>query len=104
MPLPLQQIGPVDPSRYRTDQHLPGARLWDRPGDNPQDLGSTGHGDVDDAHGRRKGGHGVFTSFAGERLRSEKGLKSVRVSRASTPSRRFSHATPAYVSGVASVS
>ena len=95
MPLTLQQIGAIHPSRYGPDQHLSGARAGDRRDRNTKNLRSAGVDDFDDAHGRGEGGHGAFTSFAGERLRSAKGLKSVRVSKASTPSRRLSQATPA---------
>ena len=95
MPLTLQQIGAIHPSRDGPDQHLAGARAGDRRDRNAKNLRSARRRDVDDAHGRGEGDQGAFTSFAGERLRSAKGLKSVRVSKASTPSRRLSHATPA---------
>ena len=43
---------------------------------------------------RRRVRHGAFISLAAGSPRSKNGLKSVWVSKGSTPSRRFSHATP----------
>jgi hypothetical protein len=51
MPLPLRQIGTVDPGRYGLDDHLSAARLWHRERDNTKDFRSTGSWDVDSAHG-----------------------------------------------------
>ena len=93
MPLPLQQVGAIDAGRDGADEHLPGARPRDRFVGDAEDLGSAGRCNVDAAHGLRKSVHGVFISLAAGRTRSEKGLKSVLVSKASTPSRRLSQAT-----------
>ena len=95
MPLPLQQIGAVDPGRDGPDSTSP--------------VPGLGTGTV--AMRRTSGPPGAATSMTrmdagravmapsprlpGTGCAAQKGLKSVRVSKASTPSRRFSHATPA---------
>ena len=93
MPLPLEQIGTVDPRRLNSDEDFARTRSGNRPGSQPEHFRSARLCDLDIAHALRNGTHGTLTSFAVEIPRSKKGLKSVCVSKGSTPSRRFSHAT-----------
>ena len=103
MALPLQQIGTIDAGGLSADENLAGARPGHGPGSQAEHFGAARSSDIDIAHGCGEA-HGALASLAAVRVRSTKGLKLVRVSKASTPSRPLSQATPAYVSGVASPS
>src|SRR5271156_6366406 len=91
VPLPLQQVSPIDSCRHGADQHLTLTRARDRLGGEAEHFGAARGSDIDGAHGLRDDGHGKLTSFAAANPRRAKGLKSVRVSKASTPSCRLSH-------------
>ena len=95
MALPLQQVSPIDSCCHGADQHLTVTGPGNGPGGELEHLWSARSGYIDVAHRLRDGGHGKLTSLAAANPRRAKGLKSVRVSKVSTPSRRLSHATPA---------
>jgi hypothetical protein len=90
-PLALQHIGAIDAGGFNADEHLAQTRSRHRPRGKAEDFGPARTRGIDIAHSCGKG-HGVRSSL-GVRVRSEKGLKSVWVSKASMPSRRLSQPT-----------